>query len=561
MFTLGIDLGTTNSRMAVLDERGRPEVMENAEGAFLTPSVVYVGPDGVLVGEQAVAAGRDEPSRVIYNAKRWIGDPAKVWEIDDFAYTPVDVAARILRKLKDDFEARRGPVGRAVVTVPEHFDSVQRLLTIDAANQAGLEQVDLVNEPVASALMFILGEAVGFSELADEQTVLVYDLGGGTFDLSLVEYQRERITVRASSGDLKLGGVDWNNRIIEKMAWKYRETHGLEVRNDPAYMNQLHDRVETLKRQLSAENGLRGKLAAPPFHGVREAMEVTREQFEQWTADLVGRTGHLTRQLIADAASFLDGVDSILPVGGATRMPMIQKLMRKLRRALFDVGDPRRDPASDPAAKIKVDFAVAQGAALYGGILDAQQGVATGLSVAAAARLGGSRLTAVSTLDLGLMVGRGRRLVREVIFPRNTALPASRNVRVGTIRDRQDQIVLKVVEGERPAYRRGDIVLACTLGGLGPLQLPRGTVFDIGFFFEPNGLFQVIAKHADSGLIATASIQREVAAPPDDPDRIDAGFELTAAPPDHALPPPPMPGEVHGDIGLSFDEDAPLRRE
>src|SRR5262245_36156558 len=356
MHTIGIDLGTTRSRVALLDERGRPERMENAEGELITPSVVYFGDEEVMVGDRAVAAGQKHPERVVRNAKRWLGDPEKSWEIDGAVYSPVDISAIILRKLKHDVEQARGPVGRAVIGVPAHFDAQCRQLTLDAARQAGLARPDLVNEPVASALMFVLGEAIGYEELADDQTLLVYDLGGGTFDLSLVEYQKTSIRVLASTGDLKLGGIDWNERLIEQLAQRFARVHGTDFRRDQRFLLGMDQRAENAKRILSGQTTT---TVGVNYRGRAQKSVVTRDEFEEWTRDLVARTEVLTTQMLSDVGTRLEEIGNLLVVGGASRMPMIRDLIRKMRKKFLD---PWSNPDYDPSRKLNPEFAVAQGA-------------------------------------------------------------------------------------------------------------------------------------------------------------------------------------------------------
>ena len=358
MYTIGIDLGTTLSRVAVLDDKGRPEIMENAEGELMTPSVVYFGEEGVIVGREAVVAGRDNPERVVRYAKRWLGDSQVNWEIDGTFYSPVDISSFILRKLRDDFVRIRGPVSRAVISVPAHFDANQRRLTMEAALQADITQVDLVNEPVASALMFVIGESIEAQALAADQTLVVYDLGGGTFDLSLVRYNDKKVSVIASTGDLQLGGIDWNERIVEQLALRFVAAHGLDFRTDRKFMTSMDERAEQAKRSLSTPNVTKQKVQIK-YLGRELVTVIQRSEFEEWTRDLVERTCLLTEQLIEDGGTELVDINNLLVVGGSTRMPMIREAVKVLRE---DHLKGWTNPEFDPTSKISPEFAVAQGA-------------------------------------------------------------------------------------------------------------------------------------------------------------------------------------------------------
>src|SRR5579871_5800970 len=285
---VGIDLGTTYSCIAYLNEQGEPVSIPNQEGEISTPSVVMYDKGEEIVGTEALRNAIMNPAHVVQNAKRSMGDEKKQWIIDKKVYTPVDVATAVLRKLLGDAQRQIGPIERAVVTVPAQFSEGQRLATVEAGRRAGLKQVDIINEPVAAALCYVLGtEGLWFSELASEQRILVYDLGGGTFDLSLVSYTKDQVRVIASTGDLHLGGIDWNQCLVTAVAEQFAREFGDDPRRDPESLQHLAWEVEQCKRSLT----VRPKAALIVQHGGRrKTYQIERDQFNQLTQHLVRRT-------------------------------------------------------------------------------------------------------------------------------------------------------------------------------------------------------------------------------------------------------------------------------
>ena len=248
---VGIDLGTTYSCISHLDRQGEPHTLPNPEGELTTPSVVLFDGKDIVIGTEAMRNSVLQPDRVVQNSKRYMGDPQKSWVIDGRTYRPPDIAAIILRHLLDGAEQHVGPIEHAVITVPAQFSDIQRQQTAEAGMKAGLKKVDIINEPVAAALCYVLGEGLWFAELAEDQTVMVYDLGGGTFDLSLVRYNKTEVSVRASSGDLHLGGIDWNKRLENFACEQFIQQVPDDPRFDKESMQALSIEVEQTKRSLS----------------------------------------------------------------------------------------------------------------------------------------------------------------------------------------------------------------------------------------------------------------------------------------------------------------------
>ena len=269
---VGIDLGTTYSCIAYLNEQGEPVSIPNQSGkSGLHRVVLFLDKSDVVVGTEALRNAIMNPAQVVQNAKRWMGDPKKQWIIDGKAYTPSDIATAILRKLLSDAQRQIGPIDRAVITVPAQFSEGQRVATVGAGKAAGLKQVDIINEPVAAALCYVLGtEGLWFSELAAEQRILVYDLGGGTFDLSLVSYKKDQVRVIASSGDLHLGGIDWNQCLLNAVAEQFNREFGDDPRRDPESLQHLAWEVEQCKRSLT----VRPKAALICQHGGKACQDL-----------------------------------------------------------------------------------------------------------------------------------------------------------------------------------------------------------------------------------------------------------------------------------------------
>ncbi len=325
---VGIDLGTTYSVIAHLNESGEPVTLPNQEGELSTPSVVLFEGEQPTVGTEALRNSIRHPERVVENAKRFMGDVGKRWWINGRPYAPIDISALILKKLLSAAQEKIGPISQAVITVPAQFSDVQRHATVQAGHAAGLERVDVINEPVAAALCYVLGsEGLWFTELAGEQRILVYDLGGGTFDLSLVRYRKNEVTVIASSGDLHLGGINWNQALIDAIGSQFAKEFRDDPRSEPESLQALALEIEQAKRGLS----VRPRAALTCTHGGRrKTYQVEIEQFQRLTKPLVDRTEEITLKLLKDNKLGWAHVDVVLVTGGASRMPMIRGRLKQL---------------------------------------------------------------------------------------------------------------------------------------------------------------------------------------------------------------------------------------
>jgi len=495
--SVGIDLGTSFSSLTCLDADLKPQPVANAEGDFKTPSVVYFQENGgAIVGRDAIEPGFSRPERFVANSKRFLGEPDVRWEIDGVIYTPVDIAALVIRKLLEDAEPQVGLIEEAVITVPAHFTSYQRQLTVEAGRQAGLTKVAIVNEPVAAALSYALGEeGIVMSYLGQEYTILIYDLGGGTFDLSIVRYDRKQLRVLAASGERFLGGIDWDQCLLDRLADTALSTHGIDFRADPQSLRRLAHKVEIAKRALSNPK-IETATVLFEHGGAPLEFSVDRRDFEQLTGHLVARTRVLTEHLLEsleDEDMTWQHVDCIIPVGGCTRMPMIRTLLE----SLVEDGTAIR--------YLSPDLAIAQGAALFAGILTSRNGerIVAGASPMADVLANYSTRT-VNANHLGVIVRHGDRRINHVLIPKNTPLPASVNVVVGTFRPNQSRIKVRVVEGNSRSLGAGRSVCTCIVDHLPP-NLPANSLFDVSLTYDVDGLLQVMATHRDSGRVATAS--------------------------------------------------------
>lgn len=461
---VGIDLGTTNSGIAYM-EAGTPTIIPNAEGKRLTASVVGIMPNGeIVVGELAKRQAVSMPERTVRSIKRKMGQDYTV-KIGDKEYTPQEISAMILTKMKRDAEAFLGQeVVQAVITVPAYFNDSQRQATKDAGKIAGLEVLRIVNEPTASALAYGLDKN-------EELKVLVYDLGGGTFDVSILEIGEEVYEVLSTSGNTQLGGDDWDQRVMDWMVEEFKKTTGMDITKDLSAMQRIKDAAEQAKIELSTVKKTTINL---PYITADQSgpkhlnLEITRAKLEQMTDDLVQATLGPIRQALTDAKVEPEGIDKILLVGGATRMPMIQDIIR----AMFGkVGDKSINP----------DECVALGAAAQAGVLS---GEVTDIL-----------LLDVTPLTLGIETLGG---VATPLIDKNTTIPTRKSQIFSTAADHQTAVDIRVVQGERPMAADNMTLGRFQLVGIPPA--PRGIPqIEVTFDIDANGIVKVAAKDKATG--------------------------------------------------------------
>ena len=487
---VGIDLGTTNSVVAVL-EGGEPTVVPNAEGSRTTPSVVAFSKTGeILVGEVAKRQAITNPDRTVRSVKRQMGQKDWSVEIDGKAWTAQEISAQILGKLKKDAEAYLGDsVTQAVVTVPAHFDDAQRQATKEAGQIAGLDVLRIINEPTAASL------AYGLDKQETDQTILVFDLGGGTFDVSLLEIGEGVFEVKATSGNTNLGGDDWDQRIIDWMVTEFKNAHGVDLSKDRMALQRLKEAAEKAKIELSSVQETHVNLpfvTATPEGPLHLEMKLTRSEFERMTEDLVEACKGPFQQAVKDWGKDLSDVDHVILVGGATRMPMIQNLVREMTGG------------KEPHKGVNPDEVVAVGAAIQAGVLKGE--------------VKDILLLDVTPLSLGIETKGG---IFTKLIERNTTIPTKKGEVFTTADDNQTQVEVHVLQGEaETVYSPG----ARSLGRfhlMGIPPAPRGMPqIEVAFDIDANGIVNVSAKDLATGKEQAMTITGGTALPKEDIDRM-----------------------------------------
>lgn len=492
---VGIDLGTTYSCLSYLNEHGEPVTLPNQEGELTTPSIVMFDGKDVIVGTEALRNAVLKPTHVVQNSKRYIGSN-KTWAIEGKTYSPVDIGAIVLRKMLDAAAEQIGPITQAVITVPAQFSDWQRQATVEMGFQAGLKRVDIINEPVAAALCYVLGsEGLWFTELTDEQRILVYDLGGGTFDISLVKYHKDEVKVLASTGDLKLGGIDWNESLSNAICDRFTREFGDDPRGDPESMQLLAMAVENTKRSLT----VRPRAALTCSHGKhRKVYQIELPEFEKLTKPLLNRTINITRDLQKAYNFGLKPSDTILTTGGSSRMPAIKK-------ALNELGFRTLNTSLSP------DQSISHGATYYAGMLLTNADFAKSiLSPKATAKLQKIKQRSVNARALGILIrdtGKKTRIPHYLI-PENSELPASITQTFGTVIPNQRRVNLHIVESGTIADQHFVELGTCIVEDL-PKNLPEQSLVEVTITYNEQARVLVTAKDVTSGKQAQTVIVRQ----------------------------------------------------
>ncbi len=485
---VGIDLGTTYSLVAFLDASGRPTTVPNSWGDLLTPSAIFCDDDAIVVGKEAIKNAALAPDRFAECFKRDMGGKAFRHKIRDLSVPPEVLSAFVLERLKKDAQQRLGQISKAVITVPAFFDETRRKATQDAGQIAGLQVLDIINEPTAAAVAY--GYHCGLlnrdtQNINKSQLVLVYDLGGGTFDVTLLRIEGTQFQALATDGDVLLGGKDFDQRLVDHIAERFLAAHGVDPRSDPQDATQLWLDAQEAKHSLSE----RTKTNVLCYHaGLRMRMEITRDQFQELTRDLLDRTETTASLLVKQAGVNWSDIDRILLVGGSSRMPMVRDMLRRIS-------------AKEPDCSQSPDEAVAHGAAIYAGMLLQQDLAPEKLTC---------KLINVSSHSLGV-VGIHKQtkvITNAVLIPKNTPLPcrAVRNFRTAWANQRA--IFVTVVEGESHRPEECISLGECVVRDL-PSGLPQGTSVEVEYSYAANGRISVSARVPAIRQSAHVEIKRD----------------------------------------------------
>lgn len=495
--TVGIDLGTTYSAIAYLDDDGNPTVAPNADGRSITPSVVLLDDDRVVVGPSFQRISVASPDQIVEAVKREMGNKDYHVVYQNKKLTPEFVSALILKKMKQDAEKVIGPISNAVITVPYYFNDVRRKATQDAGRIAGLNVVDIINEPTAATLAYAWQKGeLGRTDLNNEEkTILVYDLGGGTFDVTVVRYTPTSFRVLATDGDVMLGGLDWSRRLAEHLVEQFKQKYGEDPSTDPEAMLAFNQESEDAKRDLSEKSQVPVSVY---FKGKTLSVSLTRAEFERMTADLLHRTKDTTELVMQQAGVKAGLLDEVILVGGSTLMPVVEQMLREVT-------------GQEPSRELMPEKAVAEGAAIHAAILQARSGGATDVTEAVRKRLNSVRTSDVNSHSLGIKIsdpGDKSRKINHIMIPKNTPVPHSVKQRFGTNVAGQQRVHVEILEGDAVDPAACELIGDFRVFNL-PSTLPKGSPIEITYSYDGSGRISASAKEITGNNEASAEIVRE----------------------------------------------------
>jgi molecular chaperone DnaK len=480
--TVGIDLGTTYSTVAHIDADGNPTAIPNAEGKVITPSVVLLGEQGhVLVGPTSERISIEKPDNIIEAIKRQMGNKDWHKEYQGKKLTPEFISALILKKLKQDAEKTIGPITNAVITVPYYFNDMRRKATQDAGRIAGLNVIDIINEPTAATLTYALvkGELGRPDLVKGEKTIMVYDLGGGTFDVTVVRYSPTHFRVLATDGDVMLGGLDWSQRIVEHVAEQFKRKHGSDPLDDAETRQTFTQECETAKRQLSTKTSMPITLY---YAGKSLTVSLTRKDFERMTGDLLQRTKDTSELVMQQAGVEMGSLDEIVLVGGSTLMPAVYDMLKEVCGRL-------------PSRELTPETAVAEGAAIHAAILESREtGWESKLAQTVIKRLRSVTSSDVNSHSLGVevtdTVDRAKKS-NHIMIQRNTPIPHTITQTFRTNVPNQQRVRVRILQGEVPDVSSCAVIGDFYVQGLPP-NLPVGSPVEVTYRYDSNG--RIVAK-------------------------------------------------------------------
>ncbi|HQX50694.1 MAG TPA: Hsp70 family protein, partial [Planctomycetaceae bacterium] len=490
--------GTTYSAIAMLDRDGNPVVLNNADGRPITPSVVLLDEDRVVVGPSFERIAVADPKSIVEAIKREMGNKNFYVVYQNKKLTPEFVSALILKKMKQDAEKTIGPIANAVITVPYYFNDVRRKATQDAGRIAGLNVIDIINEPTAATLAYAWSRGeLGRADLkSEERTILVYDLGGGTFDVTVVRYTPTTFRVLATDGDVMLGGLDWSKRLSDHLVEQFKRKFNVDPSGDPEAMLAFQQEAEDAKRDLSSKTQVPVSVY---YKGNTLSVSLSRTDFERMTADLMQRTKDTTELVLQQAGVTPGMLDELVMVGGSTYMPVVEQMLREVCE-------------KEPSRSLLPERAVAEGAAIHAAILQARHGVNSGGIVEAIQkRLNAVKTTDVNSHSLGIKITDSKdktRKVNHIMIPKNSPIPHSVKQRFGTNTDGQSRVHVEILEGEAIDPAACEVIGDFRVFNL-PASLPKGSPIEITYAYDASGRISATAIEVTGNNSASAEIVRE----------------------------------------------------